>query len=337
MTIHFKPDETFRGDFTYRNSDTAILRFPFPFGEDRYIYAVNVEPHRRGGPTAAYDAAFDVDEHYIAECRERALTLASDPKRCQVLPHMMAAEWDTLELLMESLSTDYPDQFSLIRDDDTWTWVNRPLGIEDCFVFGRPETLPFRPFEYITRQVQGDFTIQDQRDGDLWMDGGMVTSQADWSLNFDLGMSFKQWHAPVPKAHEMGVFDRALQFRACSAEQPSRLRRLSRVIALMPAGSFRSAEQLTRSRAGREASCATLSGSCARRSQPARLRAVSPVRLPRLSGRCWSLSHLQTWSSPIHHQQSRRVTETGHVTPCSRQPIGNCSRKAADGSCQVRL
>ena len=212
MTIHFKPDETFRGDFTYRNSHAAILRFPFPFGEDRYMYAVNVEPHRRGGPTAAYDAAFDVDEHYIAECRERALTLAADPKRCQVLPHMMAAEWDTLELLMESLAADYPDHFSLIRDGENWTWVNRPLGIEDRFVFGRTETLPFGPFEYITRQVQGDFTLQDQRDDDLWMDGGMVTSQADWSLNFDLGMSFKQWHAPVPKAHEMGVFDRALPF-----------------------------------------------------------------------------------------------------------------------------
>ncbi|MFM2365676.1 MAG: hypothetical protein RIR95_283, partial [Pseudomonadota bacterium] len=26
------------------------------------------------------------------------------------------------------------------------------------------------------------------------------------------GMSFKQWHAPVPLAHQMGVFDRALKF-----------------------------------------------------------------------------------------------------------------------------
>jgi hypothetical protein len=72
--------------------------------------------------------------------------------------------------------------------------------------------LPQEPFEYITRQVQGDFTLQDQRDGTLYLDGGMVTCQADWSLDFDLGMSFKEWHGPVPRAHEAGVFDRALQF-----------------------------------------------------------------------------------------------------------------------------
>ena len=40
----------------------------------------------------------------------------------------------------------------------------------------------------------------------------MVTSQADWSLNFDLGMSFHEWHGPVPVAHELGVFDRALAY-----------------------------------------------------------------------------------------------------------------------------
>jgi len=210
--IDFKPDETFRDDFTFRNSDAAILRFPFPFAEDRYMYSVNIEPHLRGGPTAAYDAVFDIDEHYVAECRDRALTLAADPKRCQVLPHMMAAEWDTLELMMESLSTDYPNLFAFTRNGDDCIWINRPLGIAQHFTFGKPETLPYAPFEYITRQGQGDFSMQDQRDDDLWLDGGMITSQADWSLDFNIGMPFKTWHGPVPKAHEMGVFDRALKF-----------------------------------------------------------------------------------------------------------------------------
>jgi hypothetical protein len=40
----------------------------------------------------------------------------------------------------------------------------------------------------------------------------MVTTQADWSLDFDMGMTFKEWHGPVPLAHELGVFDRALKF-----------------------------------------------------------------------------------------------------------------------------
>jgi hypothetical protein len=66
--------------------------------------------------------------------------------------------------------------------------------------------------EYIGRQVQGDFSIQDQRDNQLWMDAGIITSQADWSLDFDVGMNFFEWHGPVPLAHEAGVFERALKF-----------------------------------------------------------------------------------------------------------------------------
>jgi hypothetical protein len=212
MTIAFKPNESFRPPFAYSNSDAGILRFPFPFPSDAYMYSVNLEPHVRGGPTEAFSAVFDVDEHYIAECRERDLVLRQDPKRCLVLPHMMSAQWDTVELIMESLAADYPDLFSLERDGDRWTWTNRPLQIHNQFIFGEADTLPCPPFEYITRQAQGDFTLQDQRDGDLFMDGGMVTTQADWSLAFDLGMSFHEWHGPVPLAHEAGVFDRALQY-----------------------------------------------------------------------------------------------------------------------------
>lgn len=92
MGIQFKANETFRGDFSYTNSDAGVLRFPFPFGEDKYMYSVNIEPHVKSGPSPVFEHAFDVDEHYIAECRERELVLRNDPKRCQVLPHMMPAQ-----------------------------------------------------------------------------------------------------------------------------------------------------------------------------------------------------------------------------------------------------
>ena len=91
-------------------------------------------------------------------------------------------------------------------------WINRPLGLDQPFTFGDPATLPHEPLDYITRQAQGDFVVMDQREGDLWAEAGMVTTQADWSLDFDIGMTFKEWHGPVPLAHEMGVFDRALKF-----------------------------------------------------------------------------------------------------------------------------
>lgn len=212
MNTRFKPTETFRRDFAFCNSDEAILRFPFPFPEDAYMYSVNIEPHVRGGATPALDHLFDIDEHYVAECRERALVLQEDPGRCKVLPHMMAAQWDTLELIMESFARDYPQDFSLTKDGARWTWENRPLGLKQTFTFGDEATLPCEPFEYITRQAQGDFTLQDQRDDNLFVDGGMVTTQADWSLEFNIGMTFHEWHGPVPLAHQIGVFDRALKF-----------------------------------------------------------------------------------------------------------------------------
>ncbi|MGO6903264.1 heme-dependent oxidative N-demethylase subunit alpha family protein, partial [Rhizobium ruizarguesonis] len=182
MAIVFK-QETFRNDFSYRNSPENIRRFPFPFDRDEYMYSVNMEPHVHGRAGTVYESLIDVDEHYVAEMHDRALVLKEDPLRYQALPHMMSAQWDTLELLMEEQAAGYPDHFTLIRNGDQWRWINRPLGIDDSFTFGDASTLPYEPFEYITRQAQGDFCIVDQRDGNLWMDAGMETTQADWSLD----------------------------------------------------------------------------------------------------------------------------------------------------------
>ena len=200
--------ETFRNDFTFRNSERAIKRFPFPFDRDDYMYSVNMEPHVPGRPGSVFEHAFDVDEHYLAEMRDRELVLKEDPLRCQSLPHMELAGWDLLELIMESKARDYPHWFELHKNGNKWHWINKPMQIEQKFTFLDPSTLPYGPMEYITRQTQGDFTLQDQRDDNLWIEAGMVTTQADWSLDFDIGMSFHEWHAPVPLAHEKGVFDR---------------------------------------------------------------------------------------------------------------------------------
>jgi hypothetical protein len=232
MSLTFKT-ETFRDDFTFSNSPHAIRRFPFPFHEDKYMYAVNIEPHTPGEPGSSYEFAIDVDEHYVAEMKDRELVLREDPLRYQSLPHMMLAQWDLVELLMTCMSEDYPEQFTLTRDGDNWHWINRPLGIDDRFIFRNPATLPYEPMDYITRQCQGDFCLVDQRDGNLWMDAGMVTTQADWSLDFDLGMNFMEWHGPVPLAHELGVFDRALKF-LLNLQQGRPVRRLNWTMTINP-------------------------------------------------------------------------------------------------------
>ncbi|MEO7775352.1 MAG: DUF3445 domain-containing protein [Steroidobacteraceae bacterium] len=232
MTIAFR-EETFRDDFTFRNSGAGVLRFPFPFHEDRYTYTVNLEPHTAGAAGTAYEHLIDIDEHYLAEMQDRALVLAEDSLRCQALPHMISAQWDALELLMEQQALGYPELFTLTKHGDRWRWINRPMGIDQTFTFGDVSTLPYEPMEYIARQAQGDLCIVDQRDGSLWMDAGIVTSQADWSLDFDIGMNFMEWHASVPLAHEAGVFDRALKF-LLNLQQGKPVRRLNWAMTINP-------------------------------------------------------------------------------------------------------
>lgn len=232
MTIQFKT-ETFRDDFTFSNSPEAIRRFPFPFDKDQYMYAVNIEQHMPGPIKSATEFPIDIDEHYVAEMADRAQVLKQDPLRCQSLPHMITAEWDLLELLMESMSKHYPEHFTLTKDGDRWHWANGPLGIDQQFTFGDIATLPYKPMEYITRQCQGDFNLLDQRSDNLWMDAGIITSQADWSLDFDLGMNFMEWHAPVPIAHDLGVFERALKFML-NLQQGRPVRRLNWTMTINP-------------------------------------------------------------------------------------------------------
>jgi len=196
----------------FANGADSILRFPFPFEGDSYNYTVNLRKAGQGARGAFDEHWFDVDEHYVAEMELREKVLAHDPERYQALPHMMEHQWDTLELIMEKYSTDYPQHFELYRDGKRWTWKNKLLNLEDTFSFGDERTLPREPLDYITRQAQGDWVLMDERDNDLSMDAGMLTFPADWSLKFDLGMSFEEWHGPVPMAHEAGVFKRAKQF-----------------------------------------------------------------------------------------------------------------------------
>ena len=79
MALNFK-QESFRDDYTYKNSAEAIKRFPFPFPEDQYMYSVNIEQHPGGPKGSPFEFAFDVDEHYVSEMKDREITLADSPE-----------------------------------------------------------------------------------------------------------------------------------------------------------------------------------------------------------------------------------------------------------------
>lgn len=213
MTM-FKTDETYtpEGAYTYTNSPEAVRRLPFPFPDDEYMYSMNLEPHVPAGD-GALRANLDIDEHYVSECRHRAEALDAAPGvHYLALPHMMEAQWDMLELIFESYAADYPEHFTLTKDGNEWHWQNRLLGIDDVFTFGDPTTLPYEPLEYATRQAQGEFVVLEEKDGTLIIGAGMTTQRADYSLRFNIGMNFTEFHGPVPKLDSMGILDRALKF-----------------------------------------------------------------------------------------------------------------------------
>jgi hypothetical protein len=198
-------DETFRDDFTFRNTPEAIRRFPLPFPEDKYMYSVNIEPHTPGPQGLGDEFAFDVDEHYVAECRERALVLAGG---AAALPGAAAHDERAVGLPRAHhgvagarLSAALLARPSRATSGIGSTGPRHPSAIH----FGDPTTLPQQPLDYITRQAQGDFVVMDQREGDLWAEAGHGDHAGRLVVDFDVGMTFKEWHGPVPLAHEMGV------------------------------------------------------------------------------------------------------------------------------------
>jgi hypothetical protein len=105
-------DETFRDDYPYANSVAGIKRLLFPYAEDEYMYSVNIEPPTKvkAGLVSAY--SFDIDEHYLAECRDKALSVVHDSWRYLAWPQMMDAR-----------ANDDPQHFSLYSA--IWTWAKR--------------------------------------------------------------------------------------------------------------------------------------------------------------------------------------------------------------------
>lgn len=200
-----------------------VREFPFPFPRDVYRYSANVEPACVPRETEAGSwggALIAVDDAYRDELAERARILAADPDRCITLPHMAEAVWDAIEVCLGAMADDDPADFALDRDGELRTWTNHRLGERTTFRLGDPASFrtgggPPRsvdPLAWLGAQVQEDVCLLDQRDDALWLDAGILTFPADWSLAFDVGMSFQEFHGPVPRANEAGIFAKAERF-----------------------------------------------------------------------------------------------------------------------------
>jgi dimethylamine monooxygenase subunit A len=200
---------------TQRELPERIRRFPFPFPHDRYMYSVNVEPARTVSATAAGgwgDRILEVDEFYRQDTAARQEVLDRDPSRAAQMPHLRSGVWGALHWVLTELSETYPTLMSYARTGGRCRWTNRLHQLETDFTFGDDDSLPEGPLRFLSAQVQDDLALLNPREGALWLDAGVVTFAADWSMGFDVGLPFREIHGPVPRAAALGVIDRAERF-----------------------------------------------------------------------------------------------------------------------------
>lgn len=203
-----------------KDPDTAVLperirRFPFPFSGDTYRYGANVEPSRKVVKTEAGawgGQLLDIDEHYLSDLNERDGVLDRDPTRVQVLPHMRPAVWDAISTLLPAMAEENPGTMSFHREGNICRWRNSLKDLEVEFTIGDDGSLPWGPLRFLGGQIQDDMVFLDHREDALWLDAGLVTFAADWSIGFDVGMKFMEVHHPVPRVKEEQIISRAEQF-----------------------------------------------------------------------------------------------------------------------------
>ncbi|WP_156509960.1 heme-dependent oxidative N-demethylase family protein [Rossellomorea aquimaris] len=150
---------------------------------------------------------------YCEEIKLKRELLTEHPKRCfQSRPHAMRGQWEIVHMILEHLVSEYPNHFSLEKNGENWTFHNHILSEKQSFVSGDHTTLPFEPLDFIGRHVQEDLILMMERDGDLFLDAGQLCFPANWSLAFNVGMSFKEIHRPIPGFKEEGLDDRIVRF-----------------------------------------------------------------------------------------------------------------------------
>jgi hypothetical protein len=195
-----------------------LAGFPWPFPDEltAFRYSVNVDPARVPRATRAGEWGRTIVDLGGAEYPEimadRRRILAEDPHRVRIRPGMELACWDLLVYYLRDLAASYPELMELTEDGDRFHWRNRVLGTDHAFDVGDAGSLPTDPLSFLAGEVPDDLLLVTEREGHLHFDAGAVTFAAAWSVSFDVGMTMREIHGPVPRLTGEGITARAEQF-----------------------------------------------------------------------------------------------------------------------------
>ena len=166
----------------------------FPFKDDTYKMAMGVQALDSG-------CLIEIDRvHYQNELMlKNELLLNEYHDYFQALPDSEPMQWDVVELVLQNMAVHYPQYFTLIRDGNDWAWHNQLLHEETHFVFGRSESLPQAPLDWVGRQVQEDLLIlQSTAEGSMVLVAGQLCFPNAWCLDDKMEQSFLDIHRSVP-------------------------------------------------------------------------------------------------------------------------------------------
>jgi dimethylamine monooxygenase subunit A len=167
----------------------------FPFKDDTFKMAMGVQA-LDSGCLIEIDPAYYQSELML----KNELLLNAYHDYFQALPESERMQWDVVEVVLQNMALHYPHYFTLIRDGDDWIWHNQLLREETRFVFGKRESLPQEPLDWVGRQVQEDLLVlqSTQEGGSMALVAGQLCFPNAWCLDDKMEQTFLDIHQSVP-------------------------------------------------------------------------------------------------------------------------------------------
>lgn len=194
-------------NFYVRNSNINKLDyFPFPFHSNSYRYSNNskeLDPPNIFTITPEYKKEVMKKREILQEAKNMAY---------QSFSHSLDAQWDIFEMITDQMVSLYPNYFQIVKEGRNWTFSNYLLNERYDFIFGEANSLPHEPLDFIGRHLQEDIFYLGQRDGDLYLDAGQLCFPANWSIAFNIGMTYTEFHSPVPYFSDSGLAKKVRNF-----------------------------------------------------------------------------------------------------------------------------
>jgi dimethylamine monooxygenase subunit A len=163
----------------------------FPFDGETYAMTM-------GTRALGMERVIEIDEGYREEVGLKRRLLEEDyASYFRAGRETEEAQWEVVRLLLPEIARSYPKAFTLLIDDDEWTWRNAILEEEITFRYGDASSLPYAPLDWLGRQMQEDLLLLADSEGMPLVAGQLCFPNA-WCLEDKLGQSFLDIHGPVP-------------------------------------------------------------------------------------------------------------------------------------------